>query len=68
MIQYTKTNLITTVVYVCRNPKDTVVSFYKMTQLFSPQMQELPFLDYARWFKHGETAYGNYWNHLKVFF
>ena len=35
------------VVYVCRNPKDTVVSFYKMHEMITPEMGDASFEDFA---------------------
>ena len=53
------------VVYVCRNPKDTIVSFYKMHEMITPEMGDTPFEDFANLAKDGKTLYGSYWEHLK---
>ena len=57
------------VVYVCRNPKDTAVSYFHHSKLIdSYSMREgLEFRDYANaMFKTGKIGYGSYWSHLKV--
>ncbi len=51
--------------YVCRNPKDTVVSFYKFVQLLYPDMTAT-FEDFLGMFQDGVMLYGSYWYHLKV--
>ena len=54
------------VVYVCRNPKDAFVSFYKFHQtIITPEMGDTPFEDFVELAKDGEIEYGSYWEHLK---
>ena len=53
------------VVYVCRNPKDTFVSFYKMHEMITPEMGDAPFEDFANLAMEGKILYGSYWEHLK---
>ena len=53
------------VVYVCRNPKDAIVSYYKMHEMITPEMGNAPFGDYADLAREGKTLYGSYWEHLK---
>ena len=53
------------VVYVCRNPKDQIVSFYKMHELVAPEMGDAPFGDFADLVRDGDIIYGSYWDHLK---
>ena len=53
-------------VYVCRNPKDCLVSFYKFHQsIITPEMGDAPFEDFLRLAMDGEVEYGSYWEHLK---
>ena len=35
------------VVYVCRNPKDAIVSYYKMHEMITPEMGDASFEDFA---------------------
>ena len=53
------------VVYVCRNPKDAIVSYYKMHEMITPEMGDAPFGDFADLVKEGVIMYGSYWDHLK---
>merc|ERR1712186_4860 len=53
------------VVYVCRNPKDAIVSYFKMHEMITPEMGDSPFGDYADLAKEGKTLFGSYWEHLK---
>ncbi len=52
-------------VYVCRNPKDSAVSFYHFQRLRLADMEE-DFDAFADLFKSGTLVYGSYWHHLKV--
>ena len=53
-------------VYVCRNPKDCLVSFYKFHQsIVTPEMGGAPFEDFLKLAMDGEVEYGSYWEHLK---
>ena len=60
-------NLLDTckVVYVCRNPKDTCVSYYHHCRLFADEHPE-DFEHFADMFMSGNIFYGSYWSHLKV--
>ena len=53
------------VVYVCRNPKDAIVSYYKRHQTITPEMGDAPFGDFLDLSKDGKILYGSYWEHLK---
>ena len=54
------------VVYVCRNPKDAIISYYKMHKfIITPEMGDAPFGDFADLVKDGDILYGSYWDHLK---
>ena len=53
------------VVYVCRNPKDAIVSFYHMHKLIAPEMGDAPFGDFVDLVKDGDVIYGGYWEHLR---
>ena len=52
------------VVYVCRNPKDTIVSFFKMHEIVTPEMGD-DFGAFADLVMEGNIVYGSYWEHLK---
>ena len=53
------------VVYVCRNPKDTCASYFHHCQ--DPSYGQLDdFEKFADCFKKGTLLYGDYWHHLKV--
>ena len=52
--------------YVCRNPKDAMVSFFKFHQtITTPEMGDAPFEDFVALAMDGEVEYGGYWEHLK---
>ena len=51
-------------VYVCRNPKDAAVSYYKFLQ--TDDELKGPFEDFAEVYTAGAMIYGDYWHHLKV--
>ena len=53
------------VVYVCRNPKDAIVSGYKMHEFITPEMGDAPFGDFVDLVMDGNILYGSYWKHLK---
>ena len=55
------------VVYVCRNPKDTCVSYFHHTRLLFPHFSET-FEHFETMFRQGKVEYGSYWYHLKVIF
>ena len=62
-------NLLDTckVIYVCRNPKDTCVSYYHHTVLLETLYEyEAGFEEFEKSFRKGEMLYGSYWFHLKV--
>ena len=53
------------VIYVCRNPKDTCVSYYHHSRLVSPNLEDT-FHHFEATFMEGKLQYGSYWYHLKV--
>ena len=53
------------VIYVCRNPKDTCVSYFHHTALLFPDFKET-FEHFETMFMQGKLEYGSYWYHLKV--
>eukprot|EP00095_Tigriopus_kingsejongensis_P010107 snap_masked-scaffold152_size304267-processed-gene-1.5 protein:Tk10107 transcript:snap_masked-scaffold152_size304267-processed-gene-1.5-mRNA-1 annotation:"hypothetical protein DAPPUDRAFT_49070" len=54
------------VIYVCRNPKDTCVSYFHHTAIGREiYLMHGSFEDYAQLFKDGRLGYGDYWHHLK---
>ncbi len=53
------------VIYVCRNVKDTAVSFYHHMHVFMYAIKA-SFPEYASYFKDGLFQFGNYFDHLKV--
>ncbi len=55
------------VVYVCRNPKDTCVSYFHHCKLLFPHFNQT-FEEFERVFMKGTVEYGSYWYHLKVRF
>jgi hypothetical protein len=57
--------LIISVVYVCRNPNDAAVSYYKFHDIIAPEI-EATFEEFIPLFKLGKLQYGSYWYHLKV--
>ena len=52
--------------FVSRNIKDTVVSYYKVMQLVTGGEMQGTFGDFIDLFKDGTLMYGDYWTHLKV--
>ena len=53
------------VVYVCRNPKDTCASYFHHCS--DPSYGQLDDFElFADSFKRGKLMYGDYWHHLKV--
>ena len=58
--------LIVIVIFVCRNPKDTCVSFYHHHALFPDYKMKPNFPDFANLFLQGALEYGSYWTMLKV--
>jgi len=54
------------VIFVCRNPKDTCVSFYHHHGLFPDyKMKPGKFSEFANLFLKGTLEYGSYWTMLK---
>ncbi|TRY80471.1 hypothetical protein TCAL_13353, partial [Tigriopus californicus] len=54
------------VVYVCRNPKDTCVSYFHHSAIGKPVYKLYGnFEDYSELFFNGRLVYGDYWQHLK---
>ena len=68
-LEFLPENLLDTakVVYVCRNPKDTCVSYFHfMTKVFDHVYQYKGTFDqYIDLFMNGGLEYGNYFDHLK---
>jgi hypothetical protein len=61
-------NLLTSgckVVYVCRNPKDTCVSYFHHLDVFPDEYRE-DYDHFEELFMNGNFMYGSYWYHLKV--
>ncbi|XP_059097315.1 sulfotransferase 1B1-like [Tigriopus californicus] len=55
------------VVYVCRNPKDTCVSYFHHSAIGKPVYKLYGnFEDYSELFFDGRLVYGDYWQHLKT--
>ena len=54
------------VIFVCRNPKDTCVSFYHHTNNLPGYNFTGDFDYFAKTFMDGTTEYGSYWTMLKV--
>ena len=69
-LEFLPGNLLDTakVVYVCRNPKDTCVSYFHfMTKVFDHVYQYKGTFDqYIDLFMNGGLEYGNYFDHLKT--
>ena len=62
-------NLLDTckVVYVCRNPMDTCVSYYHHNYVFDVIYDyKDSFENFEKYFRKGQLMYGSYWYHLKV--
>jgi hypothetical protein len=55
------------VVYVCRNPNDTSVSFFHHNKDPIYGMDGT-FEDFSKFFKNDQLMFGGYWNHLKVIY
>lgn len=55
------------VLFVCRNVKDTCVSFYHHEKLLPNQGldKDADFGEYSEFYRKGEVLYGSYWAHLK---
>ena len=54
------------VIYVCRNPKDQIVSWYKMLSIFSSPDDPMTVDQFAIAMMEEKIAYGGYFKHLKV--
>ena len=54
------------VIFVCRNPKDTCVSYYYHQRNIPAYNYVGNFEDFAEMFKNGTLEYGSYWTMLKV--
>ena len=54
------------VIFVCRNPKDTCVSFYHHYNNFPEYQFQGNFKDFAELFIDGKLEFGSYWTMLKV--
>ena len=54
------------VIFVCRNPKDTCVSFYHHYNNFPEYQFKGDFKDFAQLFIDGHLEMGSYWTMLKV--
>ena len=52
------------VIYVARNPKDVVVSYYHHNVIIPGHGFVGNFDQFAQFFKEGPILYGNYWQHL----
>ena len=52
------------VIYVCRNPKDTAVSYYHHNLLVPGHSFIGTFQQFLQFFKEGLHTYGSYWQHL----
>jgi len=52
------------VVYVCRNVKDTCVSYFNHSVNLTPHDFTGTFEDFASMFKADQHMYGSYWHHL----
>jgi len=60
-------NLLTSgckVVYVCRNPKDSCVSYFHHLDVFQDEYRE-DYDHFEELFMNGNFMYGSYWYHLK---
>ena len=57
---------VSKVVYVCRNPKDTCVSYFHHCSNIQAYGQLKDFDKFAEFFKHGSLNFGDYWHHLKT--
>ncbi|KAK7076218.1 hypothetical protein SK128_005423 [Halocaridina rubra] len=53
------------VIYVARNPKDVVISFYHHSRMFKNHNYEGTFKDFVKYFTDDDLIYGPYWLHLK---
>ncbi|XP_045124442.1 sulfotransferase 1A1-like [Portunus trituberculatus] len=60
-------NLLTTskAVYMARNPKDAVLSFYHHCRIFKNHGYEGSFEQFVQYFLDDDFIYGPYWLHLK---
>ena len=52
------------VVYVCRNPRDTAVSYYHHNILIPGHNYKGDWPQFRQFFKEGLLVYGSYWHHL----
>jgi len=52
------------VIYICRNPKDTAVSYYYHNLLIPGHGYTGTFQQFLQFFKSGFTVFGSYWQHL----
>ena len=53
------------VLYVCRNPKDTCVSYFHHTGVWQEEYRE-DYDHFEEMFLNGTFMHGSYWHHLKV--
>lgn len=69
-LEFLPPNLLETckVIWVARNVKDSAVSFYNHEQLLPNHgLKPESFEQWCSLYMKGQTLFGNYWSHLKVF-
>ncbi|KAK4738725.1 hypothetical protein R3W88_002422 [Solanum pinnatisectum] len=54
------------IIYICREPKDTFVSWWHFTQKIkaSTKVSLVTLIQAFKWFCQGKSAYGPYWDHV----
>ena len=55
------------VIYVCRRPKDVIVSYYHHMMNDTDPRKHTTLEKFAKDFMNGLVPYGDYFHHLKVF-
>ncbi|XP_008811045.2 flavonol 3-sulfotransferase-like [Phoenix dactylifera] len=52
------------IIYIARDPKDALVSFWHFTQKSSPKLNKIPFTEAFEAFCEGKFPFGPIWDHL----
>ncbi|KAH0682276.1 hypothetical protein KY289_020028 [Solanum tuberosum] len=55
------------IIYICREPKDTFVSWWHFTNSIETKILKVPLITFDqafKWFCQGKSMYGSYWDHI----
>jgi Sulfotransferase domain len=56
------------IVYICREPKDILVSFWNMFKTLGWMMEQVPFAEAFELFCKGQVPYGPIWDHMLEYY